>query len=129
MKPEKNIVGWFEIPVNDMDRAIAFYEKVFNTSLLRNKIGNTDMAWFPYADEGIGSPGSLIYDPVTAKPGTEGVLIYFTTQAGDMAIELSRVEDAGGKVLQPKTLISPDIGYYGIFIDTEGNRLAIHSRK
>ncbi len=59
----------------------------------------------------------------------DGTLVYFTASSGDLSIELSRVEGAGGKVLQEKTLITEEIGYMGLFLDTEGNRIAIHSRK
>jgi predicted enzyme related to lactoylglutathione lyase len=55
--------------------------------------------------------------------------VYFTAFSGDLSEELSRVEGAGGKVLRDKTLITEEIGYMGIFCDTEGNRIAIHSRK
>jgi predicted enzyme related to lactoylglutathione lyase len=57
------------------------------------------------------------------------VLIYFTAQSGDVSVELARAKDAGGKVLVPKTLITDDIGYMAIVEDTEGNRVALHSRK
>ena len=63
------------------------------------------------------------------KPSKDGVLIYFTTTSGDLANELARVKKSGGKVLQQKKLIAKDIGYMGLFLDTEGNRVAIHSRK
>jgi predicted enzyme related to lactoylglutathione lyase len=61
--------------------------------------------------------------------GRAGVLIYYTAKSGDLDNELSRVETAGGKVLQPKTLIKEDIGYMAVFLDTEGNRIALHSRQ
>jgi predicted enzyme related to lactoylglutathione lyase len=57
------------------------------------------------------------------------VQLYFTSPSGDAANELARVEGAGGKLLQPKTLISEDVGYYGLLLDTEGNRIAVHSIK
>ena len=126
---EHNVVGWFEIPVADIERAIEFYQKVFDCELERNAVGELDMAWFPMTEEGLGAPGSLVYNKEMYKPSTEGVLIYFTARSGDLANELSRVESAGGKVLLPKTLITEDIGYMGLFLDTEGNRIAVHSRE
>jgi predicted enzyme related to lactoylglutathione lyase len=128
MELQRNVVGWFEIPVSDMERAIKFYEAVFQFKLERQNMGDLDMAWFPYADVP-GSPGSLVHDKEFYKPSTDGVLIYFTAQSGDLSNELSKVEPAGGKVLMQKKLITEDIGYMGLFIDTEGNRIAIHSRK
>jgi predicted enzyme related to lactoylglutathione lyase len=124
-----NIVGWFEIPVADMERAMKFYETVFTFELSRNQMGPLDMAWFPMVENGMGAAGSLVYFPETYTPSTEGTLVYFTAFSGDLSEELSRVEDAGGKVLQEKTLITEEIGYYGLFFDTEGNRIAIHSRQ
>jgi predicted enzyme related to lactoylglutathione lyase len=129
MDIKHNVVGWFEIPVKNMDRAMKFYGAVFGFKLSRNKLGPLDMAWFPYVEGSIGSTGSLVYLPESYKPSPDGVLIYFTAFSGDVAVELSRVEAAGGKVVMPKKLISDEIGYMGLFLDTEGNRIAVHSRK
>ena len=63
------------------------------------------------------------------KPSTDGVLIYFTSPSGDVDNELARVEQAGGKLLRPKTHISDEYGNYGLLLDTEGNRIAFHSRQ
>ncbi len=128
MELQRNVVGWFEIPVTDMDRAIKFYETVFNIKISKQDLGDLTMGWFPYADIP-GSPGSLVRHKDFYKPSADGVLIYFTAQSGDLSDELSRVESAGGKVLMQKKLIKEDIGYMGLFIDSEGNRIAIHSRK
>ena len=126
---KNNMVGWFEVPVTNMERAIAFYEKVFELKLERHPMGELDMAWFPWSEEGAGSPGSLIYYKDAYKPSTDGVLVYFTAHSGDLANELSRIEAAGGEVLQGKTQISEDHGYMALFIDSEGNRVALHSRE
>lgn len=128
MELKRNVVGWFELPVIDMERAIRFYETVFDMKLDRQKMGDFEMAMFPYADLP-GSPGALVQHADWYKPSADGVLIYFTSQTGDLETELSRVEDAGGQVLIPKRLIAEDIGYMGVFADTEGNRVALHSRK
>jgi predicted enzyme related to lactoylglutathione lyase len=125
----KNVVGWFEIPVTDMDRAVKFYETVFDIKLSRHNLGPLDMAWFPSVEDGIGTPGSLVFNRQAYKPSLDGVLIYFTAFSGDVSIELSRVENAGGKVLRPKTLISEDVGYMALCSDSEGNRFALHCRK
>lgn len=126
---KNNIVGWFEIPVADMDRAVKFYEKVLDIELQRQQMGPLDMAWFPWLEEGLGAAGSLVCHKDEYKPSMDGVLVYLTPPSGDLSIELSRVEAAGGKVLQEKRLITEEIGYMGLFIDSEGNRIAIHSRK
>ncbi len=125
---KNNMVGWFEVPVTNMERAIAFYEKVFELKMERHQMGILDMAWFPWNEEGTGSPGTLIHYPAAYKPSTDGVLVYFTAHSGDLSNELSRIETAGGQVLQGKTQISEDYGFMALFIDSEGNRLALHSR-
>lgn len=126
---KNNVVGWFEIPVNNMERAVNFYEKVFDLKLERNMMGPLDMAWFPRLDGEPGSPGSLVKHPDYYIPSTDGVLIYLTAHSGDLGIELARVEPAGGKVIQTKTQISDDYGFMALILDTEGNRVALHSRK
>ncbi|QIA08670.1 VOC family protein [Draconibacterium halophilum] len=125
---QSNAVGWFEVPVTDMNRPMKFYETVLDVKLDRNQMGPLDMAWFPMTDESYGSTGSLVCHPKFYKPSTEGIIIYFTAQSGDLNNELSRIEDAGGKVLQPKTRISDEYGFMALIIDSEGNRVALHSR-
>lgn len=127
-KPSHNPVGWFEIPVTDMDRAIAFYETVLGIKLERHQMGPLDMAWFPSIPDSIGASGSLVKHPDFYKPSNDGVLIYFTAFSGDVGNELGRVEAAGGVILIPKKQISPEYGYMAVFQDTEGNRIALHAR-
>ena len=124
-----NPVGWFEIPVTDMDRAVKFYEAVFGFKLERHEMGELDMAWFPAFHESIGAMGSLVKHEAFYFPSeSQGPLLYFTAFSGDLSVELERVVEAGGKILSPKKQISPDHGYMGLFLDSEGNRVALHSR-
>ena len=87
------------------------------------------MAWFPWEEGGTGSAGSLVHHSDYYKPSADGVLIYFTAHSGDLSNELSKVESAGGQILAPKTMINEEYGYYALILDTEGNRVALHSRK
>jgi len=123
-----NMVGWFEIPVADMDRAKKFYEAVFQIEISLEDFGGTQMGWFP-ADHGKpGAAGSLIQNKDWYKPSeTDGVMVYFNSL--DVQNELGRIESNGGKIIQPKTQIRPDIGYMAVFLDSEGNRIALHSRQ
>lgn len=121
-----NLVGWFEIPVTNMERAKSFYNAVFNIEIQVHDFGETLMGWFPYAEGKSGAAGSLILNPAYVPSENKGVLIYFSST--DTETELDRVEAAGGKVIQGKTQISPDVGYMALFIDSEGNRIALHSR-
>lgn len=125
---KNNVIGWVEVPVANMERAIKFYETVFDFTIERHQMGPLDMGWFPYFEDGLGSGGSLVYHEEYYKPSTDGVLVYFTSRAGDLDVELGRVEKAGGKVLQKKTLIAEGFGFMALLIDTEGNRVAMHSR-
>ena len=121
-----NPVGWFEIPVSDMDRAKAFYGKIFEIEFHLMEAGGAKMALFPDGGRSYGAPGSLMqYDSYV--PSHEGTLVYFSCE--DVQNELNRIEDAGGKILRPKTQISPEHGYMAVFEDTEGNRVALHSSK
>jgi len=124
---EHNMVGWFEIPVTEMDRAKTFYNKVFNVDIQLEDFGGVLMGWFPFVDGKKGASGSLVQNRAYIPDEKKGVLIYFSSV--DVNDELSRVQAAGGKIIQPKTMISKDIGYMGLFIDSEGNRIALHSRK
>jgi len=126
---KNNAVGWFEIPVSDMNRAIKFYETVLDLKLSRNQMGPLDMAWFPWVESGYGTAGSLAYHPDYYNPSNDGVLIYLTAHSGDLNNELSRVEEAGGKVLREKTHISDEYGFMALIQDSEGNRVALHSRE
>lgn len=129
MEVSHNVVGWFEIPVADMERAINFYEKVLGLKLTRQKMHEIDMAWFPWVDNAIGSAGSLVYHKEWYKPSTEGTIVYFTAFSGDLQNELNLVEPNGGQIIVPKTLITEEIGYMAVVLDTEGNRIALHSLK
>jgi uncharacterized protein len=128
MQPNHNVVGWFEIPVTNMDRAIAFYEAVMGYKLDRQQMGPVDMAWFPYVEKSEGAGGSLVHFEEMYTPVPNGTLVYLHAFSGDVDNELSRVEAAGGKVIAPKSLIAEGFGYMAIFEDTEGNRVALHSR-
>jgi uncharacterized protein len=129
MEPKHNVIGWFEIPVLNMARAVTFYETVFEIKLERHTLAHMDTAWFPWVEGATGAGGSLMEATEFFQPRDNGVLIFFTAFSGDLANELSRIPGAGGKIIQPKTLITKEIGYMAIFLDTEGNRIALHSRK
>ncbi len=124
---EANMVGWFEIPVTDMDRAKNFYETVFEIKIQVQNFNELLMGWFPFEEGKMGASGSLVKHTDFYHPSkTAGPLLYFSSK--DVKDQVERIEKAGGKILQPKKLISEDIGYMALFIDSEGNRVALHSR-
>ncbi len=120
-----NMVGWFEIPVSNIVRAKKFYEAVFKVEIQVIDFGELLMGWFPsQGAEAYGSPGTLVKQE-SYIPSKEGTMVYFMSK--DVQIELDRIVAAGGKIYQAKKQISPEYGYMGVFIDTEGNRVALHS--
>lgn len=119
----KNAINWFEIPVTDIARAKKFYETIFGFQTMNMSMGNMLMEMFP-ADEH-GTTGALIQWE-HGKPSAEGTMVYLNAD-GILDDVLSRVESAGGKVAMPKTLITEEYGHMAAIIDTEGNRVGLHS--
>ncbi len=83
-------VGWFEIPVVDIERAITFYNEVFEVEISKQDFGSTEMGWFPFDGNAKGAPGTLIKSEGNYKPSTDGVLVYFSSI--DVNNELARIE-------------------------------------
>ena len=121
-----NAINWFEIPAANLARAVAFYEAIMAVTLpVDESFPGMKMALFPYQDLGVG--GCLIeFDK--HHPHADGVRIYLNG-GEDLAPILARVEAAGGQVVMPKTLIRNDIGYIGMFGDSEGNIVGLHSMR
>jgi len=123
----KNAISWFEIPTTDIERAQAFYETIFNIKLAPFETDNFKMRMFPIDDPKTGIGGALSYAEGFYNPSaTDGPLVYLNANP-DVQIVLDRIEKAGGKVVVPKTQISADYGHMAVFIDSEGNRIALHS--
>ncbi len=122
----KHAISWFEIPTVDLERATNFYEKIFDIKMIPMDTPNIRMRLFPIENSSnVG--GSLVFNKDFYKPSqTEGPLIYLNGNP-DVQIILDKVESAGGKVLVPKTQISPEYGFMAVLLDTEGNRVALHS--
>ncbi len=123
----KHAISWFEIPATNIDRAQKFYESIFEIQLQNMDFGTTKMRAFPLDDPMDGVGGTIIDSGGFHKPSlTDGPLIYLNGNP-DVNVILHRVEKAGGKVMVPKTEISPEYGFMAIFQDIEGNRIALHS--
>lgn len=118
-----NILNWYEIPANDLDRAVTFYESLLEIKIHTQDINGMKMGYMPQDGESIG--GAIMAGPGQTPSGS-GVTIYFKG-GSDLAALLARVEPAGGEILMPKTLISHQIGHIALFHDTEGNRIGLHS--
>ncbi len=127
--PVKNPFAWIEIYVNDMTRAQKFYETMLDIQLtelpMPDGMGELQMLSFPWVENEINISGALVKTE-SMQPGTGGTIVYFTCD--DCAAEESRVETAGGEVLQPKMSIG-NYGFCSIVMDTEGNTIGLHSMK
>ncbi|UOY06857.1 VOC family protein [Muricauda sp. SCSIO 64092] len=123
--PAENPVVYFEIPVEDIDRAIKFYTAVFNFSFEKQIIDHNEMALFPFRDGQRGISGALAKGEAY-KPAKDGVIVYFKTPDIESTLELA-VKNKG-RVLYPKTSIG-ELGFVAEFEDSEGNRIALHQTK
>ena len=122
----KNAISWFEIPAADLGRATKFYEAIFGVTLNPLDLPNIKMRMFPLEDM-MGVGGAVVDSGGFHKPSaTDGPLIYLNGNP-DVQKVLDKVEGAGGKIMVPKTEISPEYGYMAVIIDTEGNRIGLHS--
>jgi uncharacterized protein len=118
-----NPVGWFEIYVDDMARAKAFYESVFGVRLTPLESPGLEMWTFPMDQSTYGAAGALVKMP-GFNAGGNSVIVYFHCK--DCAAEASKAVQAGGTLQRPKTSIGPN-GHIALVIDTEGNMIGLHS--
>ena len=118
-----NAINWFEIPATDFDRAKKFYATIVAQDMIDMNVGDSQLAMFPAE----GLSGAVVKSE-GQNPSMDGTLIYLAA-GEDLTGVMNRIEAAGGKVLQPKTKVTDEIGYIAIFADTEGNKVALHSPK
>jgi predicted enzyme related to lactoylglutathione lyase len=122
---DSNPVGWFEIYVQDMTRAKAFYETIFEVKLAKLNSPEIEMWGFPMAMDKAGCSGSLV--SMRGVPsGGNSTIVYFT--CADCAVEQGRVTQAGGQVHRAKFSIG-EYGFIALVVDTEGNMLGLHSQR
>lgn len=124
MNPHPNPVGWFEIYVQDMDRAKAFYEAVFQCTLTHLPSPTLEMWAFPYDAAAPGCGGALAKMP-DKDSGGGGTIVYFAVE--DCAVVVQRVVAAGGTVHLDKMSIG-EYGHIALVLDTEGNLIGLHSQ-
>ncbi len=118
-----NALNWFEIPATDIERGKKFYETIFEIQMMSMDMMGMQMAGFPSMPPHVG--GALVKSD-QHKPSMDGAAIYLNGNP-DLQLVLDRVEHAGGKVLMPKTKIDDHIGFMAFILDSEGNKVAIHS--
>jgi predicted enzyme related to lactoylglutathione lyase len=123
----QNAISWFEIPTTDINRAQQFYETIFGITLMPMDMPNIKMRMFPLDDMMTQVGGALVDSGGFHKASaTDGPLIYLNANP-DVQNVLDKVVAAGGSIMVPKTEISPEYGYMAVLMDTEGNRIALHS--
>ena len=127
MDTNANAINWFEIPATDIDRATKFYEAIFSITMhSMGEMMGMKMAGFPSDPMNGKASGGLVQGPMHT-PSQDGAVIYLNASPSIQAV-LDRIEPAGGKVIMPRTQISPEIGYMAFFVDTEGNRIGLHAQ-
>lgn len=119
----QNRAVWFDIPVADLDRAAAFYRGVLGVGVQREQFNDFAFCVIEHHD---GNGGCLV--PKAGEIRSDGGILLYLNVDGRMRDALGRVESLGGKVLEPAHAIGPH-GWRAIILDSEGNRLALHSTK
>jgi predicted enzyme related to lactoylglutathione lyase len=120
----KNLVSIVEIPTVDFSRALTFYQEILTIHIEETDMQGTQMGLFP----GDGNAVSVVLiNGEGYKPSTDGTIVYLNA-SDDLQIVLDRIEPNGGQVIVPKTEIDPETGFFAMFIDTEGNKMALHSK-
>lgn len=118
----ENYISWFEIPALNFNRAVGFYNTIFGIQMETNTMNGYSMAFFPTIN---GAGGAIICGEGT-DPSEKGPTLYLNG-GKDLNNVLKYVDSAGGRVLMPKQQINENAGYFALFIDSEGNKLALHS--
>lgn len=119
----KNLISIVEIPVADFARAVKFYQAVLDLSIEETEMDGVTLGVVPN-DEG--TVNVVLAKGADYKPAIGGAVLYLNA-GNDLQLMLSKVEQNGGKIIVPKTEISPEMGYFAMFTDTEGNKLGLHS--
>ncbi len=124
-KDMKSFISIFEIPATEISRAIDFYEAVLDIKIERIDMPEMQMGIFPYEGQMV---TGVILQAEGYKPSADGVTLYLNG-GDDLQIVLDKVEKNSGKILVPKTLHADESGYFAIFLDSEGNKMGLHSIK
>lgn len=120
----KSAINWFEIPATDFERAVRFYSEIYAYDMPTRDMGHIRMGFFQH-EPGTGTGGAIVSGD-GCIPSQSGSRLYLNG-GSDLITVLNRVEAAGGKIVVGKKQISPEIGYFAIIVDTEGNRIYLHS--
>jgi predicted enzyme related to lactoylglutathione lyase len=122
----KNAISWFQIPVTDFERAVKFYNNILSAEFTQTQAMGAKVALFPLDHENDAIGGAL-YCGTGFVPSVNGTTVLLNA-GDDLSIVLSKVEPAGGKIHLPKMAIGNGNGFIAHFIDSEGNRVGLHSK-
>ena len=119
----KSHISIFEIPATDISRAVNFYQAILGVNIEKMEMPGMEMGIFPYEEQMV---TGVIMKGEEYKPSANGVTIYLN--GGDnLQIILDKVENSGGEIIVPKSIHADESGYYALFLDSEGNKLGLHS--
>ncbi len=118
-----NLISIVEIPVTDFSRAVKFYQAISGLAIEEMEMDGNQMGVLPNEE---GTVNVVLVKGKDYNPTADGAVIYLNA-GNDLQAMLNKVEQNGGQVILPKTEISPEMGYFALFIDTEGNKLGLHS--
>ena len=122
-KEMKSFISIFEIPATEISRAVDFYQAILDINIEKMEFPDMQMGIFPYEGQMV---TGVIIKGEGEKPSADGVTIYLN--GGDnLQIILDKVEKNGGEIIVPKSLHADESGYYALFLDSEGNKIGLHS--
>lgn len=120
----QSAINWFEIPATDFDRAVRFYSEIYAFDMPTRDMGHIQMGFFQH-EPGTGTGGAVVSGE-GCTPSQDGSKLYLNGGT-DLLTVLNRVEAAGGTIVAGKKQVALEIGYIAIIVDTEGNRIYLHS--
>ncbi|MGW9684551.1 VOC family protein [Flagellimonas sp. 2504JD1-5] len=119
----KSYVSIFEIPVSDITRAIDFYQAILDINIEKMEFPGVEMGLLPLEDQMV---VGVIMKGEGYNPSPDGVTVYLNG-GNDLQVILDKVKSNGGKILIPKTPHADEVGFFAIFLDSEGNKMSLHS--
>ncbi len=121
----KNLISIVEIPVTDFPRAVKFYQAILGVAIEEMEMDGVTMGVLPNEE---GMVNVVLAKGTDYKPTADGAVLYLNA-GKDLQPMLDKVGRSGGQVIVPKTMINPEMGYFAMFIDSEGNKLGLHSER
>ena len=118
-----NLISIVEIPTTNLSRAITFYEAILGVKIEKAAMGETEMGVLPADGQSV---NVVLINGSDYRPSAEGALLYWDA-GDDLTPMLNKVKSNGGQVILEKTEISPEMGFFAIFMDSEGNKVGLHS--